>query len=52
MTSNQRDALIALIHEGHNEHNSPYSDVRDAVEDMVGILTSALEQMQCTDDNE
>ena len=50
MTSEQRDELVDLITEQHADHNSSFSDIRDAVNDVVTILVTALNSMECSDD--
>ena len=51
MTNEQRDELVDLIIKQHAEHNSPFSDVREAVNDVVTIIVTALNSMECKDDD-
>lgn len=42
MNTNQLQQLISSIETGKLVHNSPYSDVRDAVQDTLDIILLAL----------
>lgn len=50
MNTNQLQHLIGAIEAGKIAHNSPYSDVRDAVEDTLDIILLALSHITQPDE--
>lgn len=51
MNTNQLQQLISSIETGKLVHNSPYSDVRDAVQDTLDIILLALSNVTQSETN-
>lgn len=52
MNTNQIQQLVSSIEAGKIAHNSPYSDVRDAVQDTLDIILLALSNVTQPETNE